>query len=114
MPAKSCATTATKSKPTLRKRQQAAQPDAATLPDGIEARKLVKKASRNKPIIDDAAATRLSKLLIELVNLHRSVFKTAIENVGELLLFVSDGKGFESPLPVNELAPRLNLALDME
>ena len=95
-------------------RQQAAQPDAAKLPEGSEARKLVKKAARSKPIIDAAAATRLSKLLIELVNLRRSVFKTAIETVGELLLYVSDGKGFESPLSVNELARRLKSALDME
>ncbi|MBP9890838.1 MAG: hypothetical protein KBG84_02945 [Planctomycetes bacterium] len=94
-------------------RQQAVQPEAAKLPEGSEARKLVKQAARTRPIIDAAAATRLSKLLIELVNLRRSVIKTALESVSDMFVYVSDGKAFDSTLTVNELARRLKTALEV-
>ncbi len=94
-------------------RQQPQTPDAEKLPEGSEARKLVSKAARAKPIIDAAAATRLSKLLMELVNLRRTVYKTAIESVTDLMMYASDGQGFDTALSVNELARRLKAALEM-
>ena len=96
-----------------KERQEAPMRDAAKLPEGSEARRLVKKAARIRPIIDAAAATRLSKLLMELVNLRRTVYKTAIDSVSDLMLYVSDGKGFDTALSVNELARRLKTALEM-
>jgi hypothetical protein len=86
---------------------QAPMPDETKLPEGSEARKLVKEAKRQKPVMDASSAARLCKLLIELVNLRRQIRGRLLQTEEDLLLVVTESEGYETKMEPALILARL-------
>jgi hypothetical protein len=89
-----------------RKAAELPKPDETKLPEG-PARELVKKARRARPVIDAASATRLCKLLIDLVQLREGMLQKMTGTVEELFMLISNGKGMDTTMPVDAIAKML-------
>ena len=82
-----------------RKEAALPKPDETRLHEGSKARELVKKARKTKYVIDAASATRLCKLLIDMVQLRQALLRQMTSSIEELFMVVSDGKGMDTTLP---------------
>jgi hypothetical protein len=67
----------------------------------------VKQARRARPIMDAASAKRLCKLLVDWVRLRQHVDQHTGTMMEELIMEVTEGRGFDSTLTKEEIARNL-------
>jgi hypothetical protein len=71
----------------------------------VDGQEYVKKLLRNEATeIDAASATRLCKLLIDLVQLREGMLQKMTGTVEELFMLISNGKGMDTTQPVDTIA----------
>lgn len=92
--------------------KRAALPEESKLPEG-QARQLVKQARKAKPVIDASSATRLCKLLIDLVQLREATTTKTSEAVNTLFMEITDGKGLETTLPTEAIGRLMRQATQL-
>src|SRR5690349_5115391 len=87
--------------------KQQPRPDETKLPEGTEVRAKVKQARRARPIMDAASATRLCKLLIDLVRFRQHMEQHTDTMMEELFMGITEGRGFDSTLTKEEIGRKL-------